>query len=1080
MSKGRNLYFVSKYKVEGVANYATVQECADYCKDKKHLGLDIETSRHPELGDNETDVYKGGLDPYLSRVLMLQIGDLERQYAIDVRDFTKEELKPIIDLLHWNKDILLVAHNCLPMDTEVLTKQGWKKYENIKADDVVYGSNEGTIEPQKINSIIDSIGEVIELYNTGRSLRSTKDHRWLCTDRYKSKEFYSSTEALLGTRNQIILNTNNHKFPIGVPISDEELKLIVWANTDGTVRWYKDNVQDLSVTQSYKNSWIIDEIKDLFNKLNLKPREDIIKTEGHENCVRFTITSTPAREILNKINFKKNYNFCEFVLQLSKHQLDIFIDTFWKAEGVKKGKTKLEKFVFAQKSKGYVNDTRDAIALALHKAGYTIGSNPNTIRAKNRLRADLRSLNKRSLGVQKVFCLNVPLSNFVVRQDDKIFLTGNCKFEGKHLRHNYDIRLMEVYDTMLAEISLYNGVTEGLSLAALAEKYLGIKKKETVLTLFDTYRKTVTLEDSRIIGQDLDNHNSFVITPFEVELTAEMDKSIRMQFIKMTDEPFTFEQLNYGVDDVIYPLLIKKEQDKGHDILGFQFHNPKNIKLESIYTQVGADMEYNGLPFSREIWQKMHDENEIKYKERLDKLNDYVIKNIPLFMTPTLFGPECIVDWKSPKSCIELFRHLDACPQEKSKSTKKLEWSVSSKAMLPTLSNDFKDYYGKDKWQEITDIESLKLAYLLLRKTQMNITTYGQEFLKYIHPLTGRVHPNYRLHLISGRTATTSPNLLAIPGSHRCAFNLHGTDRSLVVNDYSSQESRIIASKSNDVLLTEFFNKGHKIYGEDFHTYTAALVHSVRNPDSDLKLIPKEFSDGSKNPDFTSEMGKIRQDTKAVNFGLAYGITAISLSKQLGISLTEATELIDSYFETFTDLHEFLKKSQSDALKSGYVLFEPKFSAIFIQKDYEETKEKEETCKSYFFNDMYKALNTEERAKYKEELYRTKPHIKEWFTDVGIMKSRLANRGCNLRIQGTAAKQSKVAQINMRKHSINHPKLDWNICLLLHDEVVSEAPDETANEVAILQGKYMKVAAEYFCPNVKFESSGGAFKKWEH
>lgn len=763
----RNLYFVSKYKVEGVANYATVQQCADYCKNIKELGLDIETSRHPELGDMENNIYKGGLDPYLSRVLMLQIGDLERQYAIDVRDFTKEELKPIIDLLHWNKEILFVGQN--------------------------------------------------------------------------------------------------------------------------------------------------------------------------------------------------------------------------------------------------------------------------------------------------------------------------LKFEGKHLRHNYDIRLMEVYDTMLAEIALYNGVTEGLSLAALAEKYLGIKKKETVLTLFDVHRKVVTLEDRRIIGQDLDNHDSFVITPFEVELTAEMDKSIRMQFVKMTDEPFTFEQLNYGVDDVIYPLLIKKEQDKGHDILGFQFHNPKNIKLESLYTQVGADMEYNGLPFSREIWQKMHDENEIKYKERLDKLNNYIIENIPLFMTPTLFGPECIVDWKSPKSCIELFRHLDACPQEKSKSTKKLEWSVSSKAMLPTLSNDFKDYYGKDKWQEITDIESLKLAYLLLRKTQMNITTYGQEFLKYIHPLTGRVHPNYRLHLISGRTATTSPNLLAIPGSHRKAFTTEGTDRSLVVNDYSSQESRVIAAKSKDELLINFFNNGHEIFGDDFHSYTSALVHEVRNPDSDLKIVPKEIpGTHDRHPDFTSEMGKIRQDTKAVNFGLAYGITAIALSKQLGISLAEATDLIDSYFETFTDLHEFLKKSQSDALKTGYVLFEPMFSAIFIQKDYKKTKEKEATCKSYFFNDYYKNLDKEQRAAYKANLYEEKPHIKEWFTDVGIMNSRLANRGCNLKIQGTSAKQSKVAQINIRKHSINHPELGWKQCLLLHDEIVSDAPDSTADEIAVLQGKYMKVAAEYFCPNVKFETAGGAAKEWEH
>jgi DNA polymerase I-like protein with 3'-5' exonuclease and polymerase domains len=492
-------------------------------------------------------------------------------------------------------------------------------------------------------------------------------------------------------------------------------------------------------------------------------------------------------------------------------------------------------------------------------------------------------------------------------------------------------------------------------------------------------------------------------------------------------------------------------------------------------------MEYNGLPFSRDIWYNMHVENDKKYYVRFDELNQYIINSVPKFATNTLFGMEANVDWKSPQSVVRLFKHLGACPQEKSKQTKQLEDSVSSKAMLPTLSNDFKDDYGKDKGREIIDTDTLKLAYLLLRKTQMNITTYGKDFLKYIHPITGRVHPNYRLHLISSRTATTSPNLLAIPGGHRVAFTNEGTDRVLVVNDYSSQESRVIAAKSGDPLLITFFNVGHEVFGGDFHSYTSALVHQVRNPESRLKIVPKEIPGTDKrHPDFTPEMGKMRQDTKAVNFGLAYGITAISLSKQLGIPMIEAEDLVDSYFETFTDLKTFLRDSQSAAIRNGYVVFEPMFDAIFIQRDYASILKKEETCKSFFFNDYYKELDTEQRAEYKAELYRTKPHIKEWFSEVGTVKSRLGNRGCNLKIQGTSAKQSKVAQLNIRKYSILHPELDWKQCLLLHDEIVSDVPEEHQDVVVKLQGQYMKAAAEYFCPNVKFETSGGASKEWEH
>jgi len=413
-----------------------------------------------------------------------------------------------------------------------------------------------------------------------------------------------------------------------------------------------------------------------------------------------------------------------------------------------------------------------------------------------------------------------------------------------------------------------------------------------------------------------------------------------------------------------------------------------------------------------------------------------------------------MVDWRSPKQVIALFRHLDACPKERSKQTKKMEWSVSSKALLPTIPNDMKDAYGKDKWREITDTDSLKLAYLLLRKTQMNITTYGKEFLKYVHPITGRVHPNYRLHLISARTATTSPNLLAIPGTHRGAFTTEGTDRSLVVNDYSSQESRNIAAKSGDPLLINFFNNGDPVFGDDFHSYTSALVHKVRDPDSDLVIVPKEDPEtGEDHPDFTDEMKKMRQDTKSVNFGLVYGITAISLHKQLGISQGEAEDL---------------------------VMFEPKLKALFMQSGYEEIKKKEKECKSYFFNEEYKKLSLEQRQVYKDKLYAEKPYIKEWFSEIGMMKSRLGNRGCNLKIQGVSAKQSKVAQLNMRRHSIEHPELDWQICLLLHDESVSETPDEHGDEVAKLQGKYMQEAANWFCPEVRFETSGGAAKHWDH
>jgi DNA polymerase I-like protein with 3'-5' exonuclease and polymerase domains len=665
-----------------------------------------------------------------------------------------------------------------------------------------------------------------------------------------------------------------------------------------------------------------------------------------------------------------------------------------------------------------------------------------------------------------------PLIEFLHWNDKVIFVGQNLKFDGKHLRHNFGIRLKKVYDTMLAEISLYNGLNIPLSLAGLAKKYLGVTEvKQKTGNLFE---ESLDISEQITLDEELLKLDGY-ISPFEVANLLQINKSTRLQFINLKAQPFTYEQVAYGGDDIIYPLLIRDKQSLGHNLFGFHFYNGDNIRFESTYTQVGVDMEYVGLPFSKKIWQDLFEVNKIEYEQRLADLDKYVIDTYGTAEQLDLFEAKSHgIEWGSPKQVVNFFRKLNACPREKSKSTKQMEWSVSAKAMLPTLSNKLKDFYMKDKWQPITDVPSLKLAYLLVRKAKMNITTYGEEFLRYVHPITGRLHPSYRLHLLSARTATTSPNLLAIPGSHRIAFTTEGTDKVLITNDFSSQESRIIGAYSADISLTSFFNNGHPIFGDDFHSYTADLVEKIRNPKSTDKFFPKGH------PEFTHDMDEKRQRTKATNFGLAYGITAISLSKTLGIDEEDAEQLMSDYFEALPQLKEFLNNSSADAQDKGYIIFEPKLQAVFLQAGFGAMKKKREKCMGYFFNDEYKAMNKTNRAIYKADLYAKNPQIKKDFTDIGVMTSRLGNRGCNLKIQGCAAKQSKLAQMKMRQHSIIHPELGWNICLLLHDEVVSESDILHAETVSKLQGKYMKDSAEYFCENVIFETSGKISKVWEH
>ena len=646
------------------------------------------------------------------------------------------------------------------------------------------------------------------------------------------------------------------------------------------------------------------------------------------------------------------------------------------------------------------------------------------------------------------------LIDFLNWNKEVLFVGHNLAFEGKFLRNKYNIRLKKVYDTMLGEISLYNGLNIKLSLQALSKKYLGIKSAED-FDLFSQYK--VTLDD---------DSDSDSITPFELEDLNLINKSIRLGFIDLWDTNFTTKQILYGTDDIIYPLLIRKEQLKGHNILGFHFCNEGNILFESEYTQVGADMELNGLYLNSKVWKELESKYKAYYEACFLELKNYIIKYQPHYAQLDLFSsPKCLIEWSSPAQVIRLFRELKICPKEKSKQTKRMEYSVSSKALLPTLK--YKKEFYKDKLLPITDTETLKLAYLLLRKAQMNITTYGLDFLKYIHPITNRLHPKYKLHLISSRTATISPNLLAIPSTHRAAF-----EGNLIVNDYSSQESRIIAGVSEDDLLIDFFNYGHELFKDDFHSYTSSLVEKIKKPD--IVIYPKGHEL------CTKEMEDMRQKIKSVNFGLAYGITAISLSKQLQISKLEAEELVNNYFLTFQGLHNFLEFAKKDALDKGYVIFEPRLNAIFIQEGYDDIKRKEKKCQSYFFNEKYYNLTQKERELYKKNLYKNNPHIKEWYSDIGIMKSRLGNRGCNLRIQGLAAKQTKLAQIWCRRYSIDNPHLNWQILLILHDEIVSEGNLKYSDFIFKQQSLFMKKAADFFCPTVTFDTSGGVSDYWKH
>lgn len=167
-------------------------------------------------------------------------------------------------------------------------------------------------------------------------------------------------------------------------------------------------------------------------------------------------------------------------------------------------------------------------------------------------------------------------------------------------------------------------------------------------------------------------------------------------------------------------------------------------------------------------------------------------------------------------------------------------------------------------------------------------------------PVDGRVHTSYMQTVTAtGRLSSNNPNLQNIPirserGKEiRKAFIARSEDYQLMSADYSQIELRIIAALANDANMIRAFKD--KV---DIHRATAAKVFHV-----ELDEVTKDQ----------------RSAAKAVNFGIIYGQSAFGLSQNLGISRTEAKQIIDSYFAQYSTIKTYMDKAVKDARENGYV-----------------------------------------------------------------------------------------------------------------------------------------------------------------
>jgi DNA polymerase-1 len=306
-----------------------------------------------------------------------------------------------------------------------------------------------------------------------------------------------------------------------------------------------------------------------------------------------------------------------------------------------------------------------------------------------------------------------------------------------------------------------------------------------------------------------------------------------------------------------------------------------------------------------------------------------------------------------------------------------------------------------------TDADALQQLYvktehpfllaLLRHRDVSRLRQTVEGLLKTVQP-DGRIHTTFnQMIAATGRLSSTEPNLQNIPvrteeGRRiREAFVVGDGYESLMTADYSQIEMRIMAHLSEDALLIEAFRSGR-----DFHSVTAARVFEVEPAD------------------VTQEM---RAKIKAMNYGLAYGLSAYGLSQQLNIDTGEAKGLMDEYFETFGGIRDYLAGIVDEARKCGFT----------------------ETIMG--------------RRRYLPDLTSDNRQRRE-------MAERMA---LNAPIQGSAADIIKVAMLRVDA-AIEKAGLRSRMLLQVHDELVLEvAPGEAAALEELVRSE-MAAAAELTVP----------------
>ena len=272
----------------------------------------------------------------------------------------------------------------------------------------------------------------------------------------------------------------------------------------------------------------------------------------------------------------------------------------------------------------------------------------------------------------------------------------------------------------------------------------------------------------------------------------------------------------------------------------------------------------------------------------------------------------------------------------------------------------------------------------------------------------GRIHSTFnQTETRTGRISSTEPNLQNIPvrtelGKEMRRFFVARENWTLVDADYSQIELRVLAHVANDQVMIDAFKSG-----KDIHRATAARVFGM----------PEDM--------VTSQM---RSSAKAVNFGIVYGMGAFSLSKDIGVSVKEASNYIDEYLKNFSGVRDYMEKVISDAKEKGYA----------------------------------------------EDIFGRRRYLPELSSSNKMSRAAGERIARNMPIQGAAADIIKIAMIKVYNR-LRDENLEAKLILQVHDELIVECPESEAEKVKKILEEEMSGAVNMSVPMIADANIG---KDW--